>query len=186
MAVAIVVGIAAFTERLQLSIVANSNQFLAADQRFEPALGRHSRNNGCKKQIAVGIAQRRDRRFSIDVERWRKYSVGSRSKRRRLAYPLRGRIKNGAGAPFGPVSEVLTQGPSSWRDVGGCTPMLPQLNIAIGDRVEIGATTLRVCSGIGQRAGWRRQLRKFRTQSVDGAHRSRGDANCPAGQSRAV
>lgn len=141
MAVTIVVGIAAFAERLQLGIVANSNQFLAADRVLSspwPAKSEwlaRADNFGLRRAQTVTFQS-----MLVAGERLQLASIKAVSRE----YPLRGQLKMSQGA-FAAAQNV-SGGPSAgevWLE----SRLLPLLGIHIGDRIDIGAAQF-VVSGV--------------------------------------
>ncbi|MBI1194873.1 MAG: FtsX-like permease family protein [Gammaproteobacteria bacterium] len=138
LAVAIVVGISAFTEQLKSALVSESNRFIAADRvLMAPNPAPEDWLQGAE---AYGLRRGETARFAsmlVAGDRMQLTGVKAVSP----SYPLRGRleISDTAGGP----SRTVDHGPATgeiWLEAR----MLPLLSVNVGDRVEIGESRLRV------------------------------------------
>ena len=142
-AVAIVSGISAFTNRLQNSLEQESHRFLAADRvlsgssDFDPAWAQHAASTGL--QLARTLA------FPSMVYAGDDDMYLSAVKAVSSTYPLRGDLVR-SEQPFGELSRVRS-GPERgevWMD----SRLFPLLEVAIGDRVTIGEADFRVTAAV--------------------------------------
>ena len=137
MAVAIVVGIASFTERLQLGITANSNQFLAADRVLSSAWPVSPQWLEYADQIGLQRAQTitfQSMLVAATTRSWRRSKLLRRSIRCAATENGARRIWRCGNSAHGPSQGEV------WLD----SRLLPLLNIDIGEQVEIGAASFRV------------------------------------------
>jgi putative ABC transport system permease protein len=141
-AVAIVVGIASFTERLQRAIVAESSDFLAADRVLQTATAANpawlQEANSLKLEQATTIIFQS---MVVAGENMKLASVKAVSN----SYPLRGKLVK-ADLPFAP-GVAVEQGPARgevWLD----SRMFPLMNLQPGDMLEVGQTRLKVVAAI--------------------------------------
>lgn len=141
MAVAIVVGISAFADRLQHNIQSRSNDFLAADRIVRSAHPlpegwlERARTQGLRTAEVVSFQS-----MVAGGDRMELASVRAVSRH----YPLRGQLQR-AERPFGP-GETAARGPHEgevWLD----SRLFPQLGVELGDRVELGNAKL-VVAGV--------------------------------------
>jgi len=138
LAVAIVVGISAFTEQLKAALATESNRFIAADRVLMAP--RPAPADWPKAAESYGLQRGETASFSSMLmagERMQLTSVKAVSP----SYPLRGRLEI-SDAPSGPTRTV-DHGPPS-GEVWIEARMLPLLNVKVGDSVEIGEARLRV------------------------------------------
>lgn len=141
-AVAIVVGISAFSERLSRSIVSESRHFLAADRVLRsprpvsPAWLDEARQRGLAEAEIVQFQS-----MLVVGEVMQLAAVKAVSDH----YPLKGELTV-ADEPFGPTRSIKqVPGPGTvWLDAR----LLPLLGIAIGDDLIIGEASFRVAQVI--------------------------------------
>lgn len=140
MAVAIVTGIAAFTDRLQQNIDNRSNAFLAADRvlvsAHEVPAAFLSRAAELQLSTASTVAFKS---MLVVGDNLQFASIKAVS----AQYPLRGDLKV-ASSPFAPPT-VSAHGPGAgeiWLEAR----LLPLLNVKLGDRLMLGEASLRVAA----------------------------------------
>jgi putative ABC transport system permease protein len=137
-AVTIVVGISAFTDRLQRSIVADSSHFLAADRVLRSV--RPVDEALLTEAGRQGLAQARLVNFQSMLVAGDAMTLAS-VKAVSADYPLRGEVTV-ADQAFGEAYAVdaVPEPGSLWLD----SRLLPLLDVGIGDDVELGERRFRV------------------------------------------
>jgi putative ABC transport system permease protein len=142
-AVAIVSGISAFTTRLQNSLEQESHRFLAADRvvsgsRAQPAAW-------LEEAYRLGLQSAKTLTFPSMVYAGDEDMYLASVKAASDTYPLRGELLMSA-QPFGDP-EKIQSGPAPgtvWLD----SRLFPLLNVAIGDRVNIGDGNFEVAAAV--------------------------------------
>ncbi|MFV8817438.1 ABC transporter permease [Haliea sp. E17] len=143
LAVGLVTGISVFTSRLQSALEQESHRFLAADMVLRS--GTPAPQAWLDEARAEGLATARTLSFPSMLfgagDAMHLASVKAVS----AGYPLRGELRF-SSVPFG-ESVVASSGPAPgevWLD----SRLFPLLGVAVGDRVELGDTSLRVSGSV--------------------------------------
>ncbi len=146
LAVAIVSGINVFAERLERSLVAESTQFLGADQivRSPHPIAPQWIAQAQQQHVATALStQFASMVFSSDSEDGSMYLASVKAVSE--GYPLRGKLHI-SSQPFAtkPEQIQIAEGVPASGEVWVDSRLLPLLNIVLGDAIEIGVKRFRV------------------------------------------
>jgi len=142
LAVAVLSGIAIFTERLQLALTAQGNSLLGADYVVRGSL-RQSDAWDAQAQ-AAGISTSRAAQFSSMVYAGSELQLAA-VKAVASGYPLRGHFEV-SRVPFAlkPEDIEIAKGIPAPGEVWVDSRLLPLLHIQLGDQLEVGEKSLKV------------------------------------------